>query len=456
MQTSKRSRKSRPPASREAAYRVIIRYVNEVCIQIRKFAKKYLNREAVDYGACAKCLTDLCNVWETIPSKFATWKEFFEKHRIKGTEDEIRKKDAYKDLMYICERAREYELMVPGVREMIMECARGQLYKYCQSFIEEADDLEIQPVMEYEEAINAYRSEIDVKIDKINKKILEYGEIKTPFENFISEGSVHAKLMEETCVLLIEVSHTAKKWIAEDSGYPDKLLQDIFFNNSYKEKLEDDIGKLRQRIRSTEGSIERKKKTHASLAREHSSHKKQKHRAKQSLEVVILKIKKLEKDIELKNKDIHQLKEEIADKTPVSPRYRSDLRLKLEGDYGQLERLEENKQVMERQKNRLEREFKSVNDTTYEYKVEAVTNRHEQHEMRQKLIGMEIEIKSIYDRIASIEQKSTVLKKIRLLNLSPDTLRMMHKRRIKIPENGRYFIGKIDVKKILWVNTLNR
>jgi hypothetical protein len=52
--------------------------------------------------------------------------------------------------------------------------------------------------MEYEEAINAYRSEIDVKIDKINKKILEYGEIKTPFENFISEGSVHAKLMEET------------------------------------------------------------------------------------------------------------------------------------------------------------------------------------------------------------------------------------------------------------------
>jgi predicted nucleic acid-binding Zn-ribbon protein len=310
--------------------------------------------------------------------------------------------------------------------------------------------------MEYEEAINAYRSEIDVKIDKINKKILEYGEIKTPFENFISEGSVHAKLMEETCVLLIEVSHTAKKWIAEDSGYPDKLLQDIFFNNSYKEKLEDDIGKLRQRIRSTEGSIERKKKTHASLAREHSSHKKQKHRAKQSLEVVILKIKKLEKDIELKNKDIHQLKEEIADKTPVSPRYRSDLRLKLEGEYGQLERLEENKQVMERQKNRLEREFKSVNDTTYEYKVEAVTNRHEQHEMRQKLIGMEIEIKSIYDRIASIEQKSTVLKKIRLLNLSPDTLRMMHKRRIKIPENGRYFIGKIDVKKILWVNTLNR
>jgi hypothetical protein len=50
--------------------------------------------------------------------------------------------------------------MVPGVREMIMECARGQLYKYCQSFIEEAVDLEIQPVMEYEEAINAYRSEI--------------------------------------------------------------------------------------------------------------------------------------------------------------------------------------------------------------------------------------------------------------------------------------------------------
>ncbi|XP_063422901.1 forkhead-associated domain-containing protein 1-like isoform X2 [Mytilus trossulus] len=436
MQSSKRARKSRPPASREAAYRIIIRYVNEVCIQIRKFAKHYLNRDAIDYSACAKCLKDLCEVWETEPSKFPTWKEFFEKHKIKATEDGLRKKDSYKDLLNICERAREYELMIPGVREMIVECARGHLYKYCQSFIEEAEELEIQPVLEYEEAINAYRTEMDAKINKINKSILEYGEIKKPFETFISEGNVHAKLMEETCVLLIEVSHTAKKWIAEDSAYPDKLLQDIFFNNSYKEKLEDDIEKLRQKIRSTDGSIERKRKTHATLAREHSNHKRQKHRAKQSLEVVILKIQKLERDIEAKNKEIQQLKDEIADKTPVSPRYRSDLRLNLEREYGCLDKLEENKQVMERQKIRLDREFKSVNDSTYEYKVEAVTNRHEQHEMRQKMLGMEIEIKSIYDRISSIDQKSAVLKKIRLLNLSPDTLRMMHKRRIKIQENG--------------------
>lgn len=440
MQSPRRGRKSRPPASREAAYRMIIRYVNEVCIQIRKFAKKYLNRDAIDYSACEKCLKDLCALWETDPSKFSTWKEFFEKHKLKNIEDNMRKKDAYKDLLHICERAREFELMVPGVREMIVECARGHLYKYCQSFIEETDDIEIQPVLEYEEAINAYRNEIDAKIDKINKNILEYGELKKPFETFVTDGNVHGKLMEDTCVLLIEVSHAAKKWIAEDAAYPDKLLQDVFFNNSYKEKLEDDIDKLRQKIRASEGSIERKRKSHITLVREHSNQKKHKHRAKQSLETVVLKLQKLDRDIEAKNSEIEKLKEEIADKTPVSPRYRTDLKLSLEREYVNLEKLEENKQVMERQKVRLEKEFKSVNDRTYEYKVEAVTNRHEQHEIRQKMLGMEIEIKSVQDRIVSIDEKSGILKKIRLLNLSPDTLRMMHKRRIKIPENGKILV----------------
>lgn len=443
MQSPKRGRKSRPPASREAAYRTIIRYVNEVCLQIRKFAKKYLNRDAIDYSACAKCLKDLCSAWETDLSKFTTWKEFLEKHKLKTIEEGMRKKDAYKDLLHICERAREYELMVPAVREMIVECARSHLYKYCQSFVEETEEIEIQPVLEYEEAIRSYKSEIDAKIDKINKNILEYGELKKPFETFVTDGSVHAKLMEETCVLLIEVSHAAKKWVAEDAAYPDKLLQDVFFNNSYKEKLEDDIDNLKQKIRSSEGSIERKRKSHITLVREHSNQKKQKHRAKQSLETVVLKLQKLDRDIESKKNEIDKLKEEIADKTPVSPRYRTDLKLSLEREYANLERIEENKQVMERQKVRLEREFKTVNDRTYEYKVEAVTNRHEQHEIRQKMLGMEIEIKSVQDRIVSIDEKSGILKKIRLLNLSPDTLRMMHRRRIRIPENGKISINII-------------
>ena len=68
-------------------------------------------------------------------------------------------------------------------------------------------DMEIRPILEYEESISAGKKEIDSKIDRLNNSILKYGEMKTPFQNFVSEGGKHGALMEEICVLIVEISH---------------------------------------------------------------------------------------------------------------------------------------------------------------------------------------------------------------------------------------------------------
>ncbi|OWF52946.1 RB1-inducible coiled-coil protein 1-like isoform X2 [Mizuhopecten yessoensis] len=428
-------RREHPPPTREAEYKAIIVKVNDICLQIRKFAKKYLDRKAVDYVECDKCLSELLRSWEMDASDFKTWKEFLEKLKFREIRQEVRESESCKDLLYICDRAKAFELAIPGIREKLVKCTREHLQKYCKSFIEEMGGLDIRPVFDYDEALKGYKADIEGKIDQINTNILTYGELKTPFDKFVNEGSVHSSLMEEVCVAVVEVSHAVKKWVSEDATYPDRLLQEIFFNNSYKENLEEDILRLNAKHRDAERSLERKHKTFTHLHRQHLSHKKEKKKLKSSLETVTNKIEKLERQERQRQEEISGLHSTLRDKTPRSHRDKEELGLKLGRTEENLERVHEWKSVSERQQARLERELKQVSDRTYELKVEAVTVRHEEDEMKNSLLGIEIEVKSIKDRITSIEEKNVVLKKIRVLKLSPDTLRMIHKRRIQA--NGR-------------------
>ncbi|XP_033763777.1 uncharacterized protein LOC117344980 [Pecten maximus] len=424
-------RREHPPPTREAEYKAIISKVNDVCLQIRKFAKKYLDRKAVDYAECDKCLLELLRSWEMDATDFKTWKEFSDKLKFREIRPEMRESESYENLLYICDRAKAFETTIPGIREKLVKCTREHLQKYCKSFIEEMGSLDIRPVFDYDEALKGYKADIEGKIDQINTNILTYGELKSPFDKFVSEGSVHGSLMEEVCVAVVEVSHAVKKWVSEDAAYPDRLLQEIFFNNSYKENLEEDILRLNAKHRDAERSLERKHKTFSYLHRQHLSHKKEKTKLKSSLETVTNKIEKLDQQQRQKQEEIAGLHTTLGDKTPRSHRDKEELGLKLDRTEENMDRVREWKSVSERQHIRLERELKQVSDRTYELKVEAVTVRHEEDEIKNSLLGIEIEVKSIKDRITSIEEKNAVLKKIRVLKLSPDTLRMIHKRRIQ-------------------------
>lgn len=437
--SSKESRKSRLPPTREAEFKTIIDMINDVCIQVRKFAKKYFSHKAVDYEECGKVLLELMESWGTQTTAFATWKEFMDKLKDQTVDESIEQKEGFQNILYICNRAKDFELMIPKVREKILNCGRDHVFKFCQSFIEESFALDIRPILEYEESINTYRNDVESKKDIMNTNILRYGEMKKPFEEFISEGNRHGTMMEDTCVLIVEIAQTLKKWVADDANYPERLLQEVVFNNSYKENLVEDIRQLETKRSEVSRSLERKHKTGMHLARDHSTHKKEKRKLKNSLETVCNTIERLDQQIEDKNAAIDDLKEAIADKTPVSPRYRDDLRLKLDKSDNDLNKLHERKDVMERQRSRLEKQLKQVSDRTYELKVEEVTNRHEREEIHRSLEGIDIEIHSIQERISSIDQKSAVLRRVREVKLSSYTLRRVYKRRVMPAEKGMRF-----------------
>ena len=65
-----------------------------------------------------------------------------------------------------------------------------------------------------------------------------------------------------------------------------------------------------------------------------------------------------------------------------------------------------------------------------------VTTRHDQEEMKQGILGVEIEMKSILERLSSIDEKQEILKRVRELKLSPDTLRRINTRKQEVITKG--------------------
>lgn len=58
----------------------------------------------------------------------------------------------------------------------------------------------------------------------MNNNILKYGEMKLLFSEFILKGYIYMVLMEEICVLNIEIVYVIKKWIVDDLLYLEWLL----------------------------------------------------------------------------------------------------------------------------------------------------------------------------------------------------------------------------------------
>ena len=435
---SNQGRQSRPPPSREVEYKFISETINEICYDIKSYAQKFFTQNNVDYTGCQTCFREILKSWNLSSDQFPTWKEFCEKLKFKEVSDEMKKKKVYTDLINTCERSKEFEVMIPRVREKLVKCVKDHVYKYCHSFNEETGGVDARPVLDYEETIRSYRKMIETKIDSINADIIRYSEVKSPFDKFIGEAGIVGTLMENICVQIVETSHEVKKWINDDAAYPDKLLQEILFNNGYREKLQEDVVKLQKRRSSLERSLERREKISRRVEKEFRTHKREKRKIKQSLHTVSAKIDKLENQIDEKEKEITNTKNALTPRKAMSPRHENELHAKLEKDSKELDRLYEWLNVSQRQNARLQKEFKEVSDRTYEFKVEFITNRNEQEEMSQSLMGMEIELKSLHERLESIDRKTAVMKHVRLLKMSPETLRKLYRRRREFYQQGLY------------------
>jgi DNA repair exonuclease SbcCD ATPase subunit len=349
----------------------------------------------------------------------------------------IKTSEPFKDLINICERSKEFEVMIPVIRERIVTCVKEHVYKYCHSFAEETGGVDARVVVDYEQQIRNYKKDIEKMIDAINADILRYSDVKSSFEKFVKEGKNIAKLMESICVQIVEIALEVKKWISDDAVYPDKLQQEILFNNGYKETLQEDVNKLHERRKSLERSLERRGKLNRKLEKDYHFHRKEKKKRKHSIHTLQMKIEKLEFQIAQKSESVEGTKTALSTRRTLSPRQEEEMHMKLARHLKEMKRIEEWLDVAKRQKARNEKELKEISDRTYELKVELVTNRHEAEEMANSLEGMNIELKGMHERLESLDRKTAVMKHIRVLKMSPETLRKLYRRRREFYQQGK-------------------
>ena len=434
--STRQGRVSRPPPSREVEYKYIQDTINDICNTIKKFAQRFFPEKEVDYRACHSCCLEIVKIWNIDIKQINSWKDFMEKVNTNNIDKDVKVKSIYADLIHIFDRAKEFEHMIPHIRERTLRCVKDHVYKYCHSFVEETGGVDAKIIAEYEDQIRSNKSEIEDKFNSINADILRYSEMKSPLEKFITEAEIIAKLMESICVQIVEVCHVIKQWINDDAMYPDKLQQEILFNNGYRETLQVDVEKLFKRKSSLERSLERRQKANRKVDKDYTKHKQEKRRRKESLHTVKLKIERWEFQIAQKSESIEGTKTALSSRRTISPRQEEELHATLSKTANEIDRLNEWLTVMRRQKTRLEKELKEISDRTYELKVELVTNRHDHEEMQSSKEGMEIELKSMRERLDDLDRKSKVMKHIRILKMSPETLRKLYRRRREFYQQG--------------------
>ncbi|KAL4218596.1 hypothetical protein ACF0H5_021186 [Mactra antiquata] len=435
--SSRQGRTSRPPPSREVEYRFIQDSVNDVCNTIKKYAQKYFTKKEIDYEGCLRCFQEIAIFWKLDPTKFSNWKEFLEKNAENNIDKKMKSQECYKDLITICERSKEFEVMIPMVRERIVNCVKEHVYKYCLSFAEEMGGVDAKVVMDYEQQIRGYKKDIDNMISAINADILRYSDVKSSFEKFIGEGGNIRTLMESICVQIVEIAHEVKKWVSDDASYPDKLQQEILFNNGYKETLQGDVSKLEERRSSLERSLDRKGKINRKLEKDYHAHRKEKKKRKDSIQTLQRKIEKLEFQIAQKTESVEGTRTALSTRRTLTPRQEDELHARINRHVKELERYNDWLDVAKRQMVRLEKELKYLTDRTYELKVELVTNRHAAEDQSNSLEGMDIELKSMHERLDNLDRKTAVMKHVRILKMSPETLRKLYRRRREFYQQGQ-------------------
>lgn len=426
------------PPSRESEHKAITDTINQVCTKIKRFVKMYLNQPQIDYATCSSYLADLARSWSIELGNIKNSKDFVGKCKENNVNKGSRQFQTFQDLLTICDRAKDFESTIHQVWEKLVDCARNHVYKYCQSLAEYSESIEIKPVVEYDYFIERNKNVIDAKIREMNSKILQYGELKLSFHTFVVSGNKHMSVMEDMCILIVEISQALKEWVNEDIAYPERLWQEIVFNGSYKDKIHDDIDKFYFERASHLKRIERRKVANKKLIREHTKYKRERDRLKQSVEVISNRLSRLHEQIDETEQELQSVNASLNNRLPITPRQREDSIIQQDQLKQNGNKLHEQVEVMTKQHGRVQKYLKQMSDRTYEIKVEVITNRHEAEELEKQVADMDLDIREQQEQTHSIGKKSVVARKIRDMKLSPDTLRKIHQEKLARKPKGDY------------------
>ena len=427
----------RAPTSLEAELRLIIATANQSQAELRNFQNGYklssFNMDKIkDVG---KEVLDILGVHD-----LSSIEEFrAEAKADRKREQTMRQKLNYDQLELLCDRAKDFEYC-SEIRKRLNVTIKQHLCKYCLSFAEEAADVEIKCVKDYDNHIGQYKEKLEMKMSKVKELNEHYLKLKTPFAaGFLEHSEEITKIIDEVTESNLEMCNIMKKWAHEDKTYPQRLWDEIINGNVLRGKAMEDIKKYKRKKDDLGHQVTRREAIRDRAAERLENSKRESKKTKESKEVVSYKLEKEEKELQEKQKELAENDKRIADRKTNSPRFLEVLWGKTSVLKEDIEKIEERIDALKRQNGRLDKASQECDKAVQDLQEDLDSKTIDFHNYVDKLNDMNRELKNCTDIMQQREAKIAAAKKIREMKLSPTVLRKLHYDKLS-PDQGRLMV----------------
>ncbi|XP_055896050.1 trichohyalin-like [Biomphalaria glabrata] len=415
-----------PKKARNVDSKLIHDTIASIRRRVKNFKQSHLaDQSRYNFAHCLRCLQEyILPAWRKEPENVKDYEEFLKLTLRKEPPEDVAQMDEYIDVISLGKRAREFQTLQTDVKRQILNCMEQRVVKSCSS-LKEMAGAEVQLcVEEYTEHIAQHKADIETKWEELEKHGEEYKNFLSPFLHYVEQGEGHTDSMNKVCHNLLEVCKLIENWVNEDDGYPEKLMGEYESNKKIKENLNENVQQLERKKYENLEQLEKLQKRETRAYHNYTVSRKYKH-------ILQSRQEQLEKRRERLNTKLEQKRSEQVSDGPEDGHSET----KKAADFS---RLETDLQEVEKQIKKLQRNFKPVNDRTYEHKVDAVTFRHQKEEIIKENSKLEEEIRSVHERIANVDRQNNILMKIRDMKLSEEAYRrfMRDKQKQEASQSG--------------------
>lgn len=327
----------------------------------------------------------------------------------------------------ILDRARKFDDLMKNAKKKLKKALEEHLSRYCISFYDKLRGQEVQVVMDYENQIGQWESEVRSFLTELRGKCREFKENEGhSFESYIHNYEKLLQLMEEILDILPNIFDIYKSWVIADEAYPRKLLDEI---NRYLNRKEEITDTFRQFHRRSEESASKIRKVDYSSKKVNDKLQNglKERRICRKMEMTLQdKINILEDEIREKQKELEDGFYKMNSKQNLStPAYKTllDKTQKIQLQLPKLEKMvkamNENMIKLKKQRYKVQKDVHKL-QVTYEKSVKATRR------VREVACKDENNAKHLMDEQKAIVMQLSALKRVREIKIHPLTVKKIY------------------------------
>lgn len=394
-------------------------FVKDIILSIKHRTSRYLDTESGftdnECHECAKFIADTCTKLNLVAVEILSYNDFVEliarnhRQRILCIQT-----DAYRALSKIQKWQDDFQLDATQSRDRLLLCLHDHVYMLSSNDQGvNLGDANLERVTDFNKKVQAFKKDVDEKMDTLKDRLELQEETSTPFLKHIKGFTDYVDGAREVCLLLHSICDTTLEWMREEGRYPDVLWQQMTSNNVIRESHADRLSELRQKRAQLVSTIEKKTRVREKMERTFGLQNKERRKMKNSREMLEYVISNLEEKINRNNKDA-----KMSSLSETSPIREDPDRIKekpraLLNNCTDSEYYSRRLQVMQTQYTRLKKEQRALYVSNYELKMFISNKNHQLQELQRQVDEVDVLINNVSNELTKVILQIDVLRKTR-------------------------------------------